>query len=209
MITVSIVEDHGPTRDSLVALLKKAEGIICVSDHANGETAVRELQKHRPRIVLMDLNLPGMSGVECVSRIKRDLPETDVLMLTAYDDPEPIIDSLRAGASGYLLKSMSLDEITEALQQVVNGGGPMSPSVARKVIDFVVHQPQPKAPQEISTLTPREREILGLLAKGLHYKEIADRSGMSVGNVRNRVHSIYQKLNVQSRTEAVLKFLGQ
>jgi DNA-binding NarL/FixJ family response regulator len=158
-------------------------------------------------VVLMDINLPGMSGIECVSRLKARLPRLQVLMLTTYEESDLIFDSLRSGASGYLLKNMPPAELIQAVEQVHSGGAPMSMQIARKV---VTHFQQIKRPSsEVEKLTRREQEILALLAKGYLYKEIADQLGISLSTVRAHLHTVYEKLHVQSRTQAVVKFLGQ
>jgi DNA-binding NarL/FixJ family response regulator len=207
MITVSLVEDNRKTRESLAALLRNSPGFSCLSVYGSGEDALRDAPIQKPQVILMDINLPGMNGIECVGKLKAAAPEIEILMLTAYEDTEQIFSSLQAGASGYLLKSMPPQEILAALTQIVQGGAPMSASIARKVVTFFKKLPQP-AP-EMKTLTARESEILGLLAKGYHYKEIASALEIGVGTVRTHLHAIYKKLQVQSRTEAVVKYLGR
>ncbi len=206
-ITVAIVEDNRGTREGLVELLGRAPNLRCVGAWGSGEDAVRELPSHKPKVVLMDINLPGMSGVECVARLKQCLPQSLVLMLTTYEESDLIFASLRAGASGYLLKNMHPTEITQAVEQVHSGGAPMSMQIARKVVN---HFQQIKAPaSEMEKLTKRELEILTLLAKGYLYKEIGDHLGITLSTVRAHLHTIYEKLHVQSRTQAVLKFLDR
>lgn len=206
-ISVSIVEDNPGTRQSLVELLARAPGLRCVGAHPTGEDALKKIELERPDVVLMDINLPGMSGIECVARVKERLPKTQVLMLTTYREGDLIFDSLRAGASGYLLKNMAPSELWQAVQQVHDGGSPMSMHIARKVVSYFQDLKKPAG--EMSTLTRRESEILGLLAKGFLYKEIADQLGISLSTVRAHLHTVYEKLHVQSRTEAVVKYLGQ
>lgn len=206
-ITVAIVEDNRGTREGLVELLGRAPNLQCVGAWGSGEDAVRELPSHKPKVVLMDINLPGMSGVECVARLKQCLPQSLVLMLTTYEESDLIFASLRAGASGYLLKNMHPTEITQAVEQVHSGGAPMSMQIARKVVN---HFQQIKAPaSEMEKLTKRELEILTLLAKGYLYKEIGEHLGITLSTVRAHLHTIYEKLHVQSRTQAVLKFLDR
>jgi DNA-binding NarL/FixJ family response regulator len=155
----------------------------------------------------MDINLPRMNGIECVARLKDQLPKTQVLMLTTYEESDLIFDSLRRGASGYLLKNMPPAELIQAIEQVHAGGAPMSMQIARKVVS---HFQQIKKPQsEMEQLTKREHEILALLAKGYLYKEIADQLGITLSTVRAHLHTVYEKLHVQSRTEAVVKYLKQ
>jgi DNA-binding NarL/FixJ family response regulator len=206
-ITVSIVEDSRGTRESLTELLKRSPGLRCVGAYATGEQALRELPDAIPDVVLMDINLPGMSGIECVARLKAKTPQLQVLMLTTYEEGDLIFESLRAGANGYLLKNMPPGELVHAVEQVHAGGSPMSMHIARKVVN---HFQQIKKPSsEMEKLTKRELEILALLAKGFLYKEIADQLGISLSTVRAHLHTVYEKLHVQSRTEAVVKYLGK
>lgn len=206
-ITVSIVEDNRGMRESLADLLRDTPGITCVSTHGTAEEALLKLPLHRPRVVLMDINLPRMSGVECLSHIKAQLPETEVVMLTVHEDTEAVFNSLRAGATGYLLKTAPLSEIIDALIEIKHGGVPMSAAVARRVVKYFSEQP--KAAPEVNRLTSRENEILEMVARGAHDKEIADKLAISVGGVRNHLQRIYRKLHVTSRTAAVHKLRGQ
>jgi len=206
-ISVSIVEDSRGTRESLSELLKRSPGLRCVGAYANGEQALRELPEPGPDVVLMDINLPGMSGIECVARLKEKAPKTQVLMLTTYEEGDLIFESLRAGANGYLLKNMPPSELVHAVEQVYAGGSPMSMHIARKVVSHFQRIKKPSS--EMEKLTKREQEILALLAKGFLYKEIADQLGISLSTVRAHLHTVYEKLHVQSRTEAVVKFLGE
>ncbi|HTB81594.1 MAG TPA: response regulator transcription factor [Opitutaceae bacterium] len=207
MITVSIVEDHRDTRESLVALVNGTKGLRCLSTYATGEAALRGVPVEKPQIALVDINLPGMSGIECVAKLKAQMPSLEVLMLTTYEESELIFNSLRAGANGYLLKNMPPDELVAALEQVHAGGAPMSMQIARKVVDHFhkIHNPS----SDVGKLTPREHEILTLLAKGCLDKEIVDKLGISFTTVRTHLKHIYEKLHVQTRTEATAKFLTQ
>jgi len=205
-IKVSIVEDSRGTRESLTELLERAPGLRCVGAHASGEKALQSIPAESPDVVLMDINLPGMSGIECVARLKERLPKLQVLMLTTYEESDLIFDSLRRGASGYLLKNIPPAELVQAVEQVHSGGAPMSMQIARKVVN---HFQQIKKPSsEVESLTKREHEILALLTKGYLYKEIADLLSISLSTVRAHLHTVYEKLHVQSRTQAVVKFLG-
>ncbi|MBI5800850.1 MAG: response regulator transcription factor [Verrucomicrobia bacterium] len=206
-ITFAIVEDVAATRVQLLAVLKRAPGLRCLRACADGEEAVRLLPADAPDVVLMDLNLPGMSGIECVARLKERLPRLQVLIFTTYEDGDQIFNSLRAGASGYLLKSTPPGELVEAIEQVHAGGSPMSMGIARKVVSHFQRIQRPTA--EFEQLTPREREILAQLAKGFLYKEIGEQLGISLSTVRAHLHAIYGKLHVQSRTEAVVRYLGR
>lgn len=204
-IKISIVEDQHEMRESLVAWLGDAPGLCCVGAHASGEEALKKIPGENPDVVLMDINLTGMNGIQCVARLKKTLPKIQVLMLTTYDEGEPIFDSLRAGANGYLLKNMPQAELVDAVRQVHSGGAPMSLQVARKVIN---HFHQSKPASDVDLLTSRELEILKLLAKGYMYKEIADQLAISMSTVRSHVCAVYEKLHVHSRTEAAMKLVG-
>lgn len=206
-ISVSIVEDSRGTRESLSELLQRAPGLRCMGVYANGEQALKEMPEQTPDVVLMDINLPGMSGIECVARLKQKAPKTQVLMLTTYEEGDLIFESLRAGANGYLLKNMPPGELLHAVEQVHAGGSPMSMHIARKVVSHFQKIKQPSS--EMEKLTKREQEILALLAKGFLYKEIADQLGISLSTVRAHLHTVYEKLHVQSRTEAVVKYLNR
>jgi DNA-binding NarL/FixJ family response regulator len=204
-INVAIVEDNRGTRESLMELLGRSSGLRCIGAHASGEEALKGLPPLNPDVVLMDINLPGMTGVECVARLKEQLPKLQILMLTTYEESDLIFASLRAGASGYLLKNMMAAELIQAIEQVHSGGAPMSMQIARKVVNHFQQIQQPTS--EMEKLTKRELEILTLLAKGYLYKEIGDHLGITLSTVRAHLHAIYEKLHVQSRTQAVVKFL--
>ena len=204
-LRVSIVEDDDEVRDGLAFLLNKTSGFLCVNTYATGEDALAGIPSDRPDVVLMDINLPMMSGVECVRRLAVELPQIIVLMLTVYEDTEKIFQSLTAGASGYLLKRTSPPELLDAIRQAHNGSSPMSGHIARKVVQYF-HKPSLRKPMD--DLSLRETEVLDNLAHGYTYKEIADRLGISIDTVRKHLGSVYQKLHVHSRTEAVVKYLG-
>jgi DNA-binding NarL/FixJ family response regulator len=206
MITLAIIEDQRDMRESLVECLGRAPGLRCVGAHATGEEGLRDIPKENPDVVLMDINLPGMNGIQCVARLKERMPKIQVMMLTTYDEGDLIFDSLRAGANGYLLKNMPQQELVQAVQQVHAGGAPMSLQIARKVIN---HFHKTKPASELEQLTARELEILRLLAKGHMYKEIADRLAISLSTVRTHITAVYEKLHVHSRTEAAMKLAGR
>ena len=206
-IRVSIVEDNRGTRESLTELLGRAPALRFVNAYPSGEDALQRMSADAPDVVLMDINLPKMNGIQCVEQLKQQLPKTQVLMLTTYEEGDLIFDSLRKGASGYLFKNMPPAELVQAIEKVHAGGAPMSMQIARKVVS---HFQQIKKPQsDMEQLTKREHEILALLAKGYLYKEIADQLGITLSTVRAHLHTVYEKLHVQSRTEAVVKFLGR
>ncbi|MBU6409432.1 MAG: response regulator transcription factor [Verrucomicrobia bacterium] len=206
-ITVSIVEDDRETRESLGELLNGAPGLRCLRNYPTGEAALLGIPAEKPNVVLVDINLPGISGIECVSKLKGQLPQLQVLMITTYEDGDLIFRSLRAGASGYLLKKTPHAKLIEAIKEVHSGGAPMSMQIARKVVQHFHQIQQPVF--NVDKLTKREQEILALLAKGRRYKEIMDDLGLSLSTVRTHLAHIYGKLHVQSRTEAAVKFLGR
>jgi DNA-binding NarL/FixJ family response regulator len=210
-IRVSIVEDDALVRESLAVLIGGASGFCCVGAYASAEEALREIPHEQPEIILMDIHLPKMSGVECVRSIKELLPTVQVLMLTMYEDDQVVFDSLRAGASGYLLKRTPHAQILAAIQDLQQGGSPMTSSIARKVVQLLrVPQRETAPPQaNLPRLSPRENEILTHLAKGYRYKEIAETLGINIETVRTHLRRIYEKLHVGSRTEAVVKFLQE
>ena len=206
-IKVAFVEDSRGTRESLLALLNRSPKLECIGSYATAELALAQLPANPPDVALMDINLPGMDGIECVSKLKRLLPKMQILMLTTYEESDLIFNSLRAGASGYLLKNMKPGELVEAIELVHAGGSPMSMHIARKVVGHfqLINKPS----SEMERLSKREHEILVLLAQGFLYKEIADQLKISLSTVRSHLHTVYEKLHVQSRTQAVVKFLGQ
>jgi DNA-binding NarL/FixJ family response regulator len=204
-VTVAIVEDNADLRGTLARVINRASGHQCVGQYGDAESALEGLPKDKPQVVLMDINLPGMNGVECVRRLKQRLPGTLVVMLTAYEDTENIFGSLEAGASGYLLKRSKSAEILEAIKEVMDGGSPMTAHIARKVVHSF--QARGASPQATENLAEREREVLDLLSQGFMYKEIADKLGISFETVRTYIRRIYEKLHVRSRTEAVAKAL--
>jgi DNA-binding NarL/FixJ family response regulator len=204
MIKVAIVEDNRTTREGLEAIVNLSGDFQCVCTCSTAEEALKVLPKYAPDFVLMDIQLPNMSGVECVAQLKELLPGANAIMISVYEDPDRIFSALRAGASGYLLKRSTPEEILKAMREVQMGGGAMSGEIARKVIRYFRDQSTTKA--EVEELTPREREVLELVVHGLANKEIADRLNLTVEAVRWHLKHIYQKLHVHSRTEAALKF---
>ena len=204
-IKVAIVDDDEGIRDSLSALIQRAPGFKLMGQYANGETALKEIPKLLPDVVLMDINLPGMKGYECVRQLKAAHPAMQFLMLTVYEDSDSLFNSLRAGASGYLLKRTASARLLEAIRDVFEGGSPLSPQLARRVVQFFTRPASESAP--LAKLTPAEREFLAQLSNGYAYKEIADRMNISIDTVRSYVRTVYEKLHVHSRTEAVVKFL--
>jgi DNA-binding NarL/FixJ family response regulator len=204
-ISVSIVEDNEKFRTTLARVLNRADGFRCVSHYPNAEDALKALPQDRPEVVLMDINLPGMNGVECVRQLKQILPETQTMMLTVYEDTDNIFNALAAGAAGYMLKRTSRDDLLEAIREVHRGGSPMTTHIARKVVLSFQQTAALALPTE--NLSPREQEVLDCLAQGFLYKEIAEKLGISYETVHTYIRRIYEKLQVRTRTEAVAKFL--
>jgi DNA-binding NarL/FixJ family response regulator len=204
-IKVSIVEDDAKVRNNLARLIDHSEGFACLSQHPTAEDALEQLPKCAPDVVLMDINLPGLSGVDCVRLLKDLLPGTQVIMLTVYENTEHIFNALSGGASGYLLKQTPPPELLSAIRDVNRGGSPMTSHIARKVVASF-RQPS-RAPAELASLTPREQQVLDHLAKGFLYKEIAEALAISYDTVHAHVRNIYEKLHVRSRGQAVAKHL--
>jgi len=202
VIAVSIVEDDAQARAILAGWVKRAEGFRCVGEHGSTEAALEALPKEKPDVVLTDINLPGLDGVECVRQGKAALPTTNFLMLTVYEDSDHIFRALEAGACGYLLKQTPRGELLAALRDVHEGGSPMTSNIARKVVQSF--QRGAGAPSE--DLSTRENEVLELLARGFLYKEIADTLKISVPTVNTYIRRIYEKLHVRSRAQAVAKY---
>jgi len=202
-IAVSIVEDDAQTRKIFANWINGASGFRLAGDWGDAERALGALPAKKPNVVLMDINLPGMSGVEAVKRLKPLLPETQFVMLTVYEDADHIYNALAAGATGYLLKQTPRAELLGAVEEVHRGGSPMTSNIARKVVQCF-KQTAPPSPQE--TLSPREQEVLDLLARGYLYKEIAERLNVSVPTVNTYVRRMYEKLHVRSRAQAVAKY---
>jgi len=202
-IRVSIVEDNDDIRDALRALIKGSLGFECIHVYPDAEKALKDLPEREIDVVLMDINLPGMNGIECMRSIKDRMPQTQFMMCTVYDDDEDIFSALESGATGYLLKRTSPAQILEAIRDLYNGGSPMSSEIARRVVASV--QKRKKLPEPVEALTNRENEILEYLAKGFLYKEIAEQLFISNETVKRHIHNIYDKLHVQSRIEAVNK----
>lgn len=208
-LSVAIVEDHAATRNLWEKILNQTEGFQCVGKFRDAEAAVDALPKLSPEVVLVDINLPGISGIECVRRLKLQIPDTQFVIVTAYHDADHIFEALAAGATGYLTKSAEPEELLQAIRDVKAGGSPMSSVIARKVVQSFQPKasPAPSASPE-STLTAREREVLDLLVKGKLYKEIANELGVSVPTVDFHIRHIYAKLHVHSRAEAVARFVN-
>jgi DNA-binding NarL/FixJ family response regulator len=208
MINVSIVEDDAKLRATLERYLMTQPGFRCVSVYPNAEAALAGIPTVKPHVVLMDINLPGMNGIECVARLRQALPAARIIMLTVFDEGEQIFNALSAGAFGYLVKSSRPAKILEAIREVHGGGSPMSGSIARKVVQTLQAQAAAQAAKRAETeaLSARELEVLQALSKGHTYKQIAADLGISLGTVRTYIQRTYEKLHVHSHAEAVMKF---
>jgi len=204
MITVSIVEDDAKLRETMVRYLAGQAGFRCLCAYPDAETALAEIPKNPPDVVLMDINLPGMSGIDCVPRLHAAVPALKIIMLTVFEDSEQVFKSLSAGAFGYLVKSNRPAKILQAIREVSEGGSPMSGHIARMVVQSF--EKRAAAPDETSSLTPRELEVLHGLSCGQPYKQIAGDLGISLSTVRTYIQRIYEKLHVHSQTEAVMKY---
>jgi DNA-binding NarL/FixJ family response regulator len=204
MISVSVVDDESSLSQSIALFVNGSPGFRCVSTFPSGEAALAGLPEQWPDVILMDIHLTGMSGIECVRRLKTLRPEVEVVMLTVYEDPEQIFAALEAGATGYMLKRLTPARLLTAIREVHEGGSPMSLSIARKVLASF-HQAG-RAEADMDRLSPREEMVLDCLAKGLTYEKTGDQLNISLDSVRTYVRRIYEKLHVHSRTEAVAKY---
>lgn len=204
MIKIAVIEDNKDIRESLKILLNGSEGFKCIAAYKCAEDAIINISTIEPDVILMDINLPGMSGIECTLKIKEAKPTVQIIMQTVYEDSKSIFESLKAGASGYLLKRTPPAKILEAIEDVQNGGSPMSSQIAR----MVVHSFQNKNElTQVFNLSTREKELLDLLSQGYRYKEIAEKMFIAMDTVRSHIRRIYEKLHVTSRTEAVIKYI--
>ena len=206
MISIAIIEDDEDIRESLKTLIQTTEGFECDGSFADAETGLKFLTDNPAEIVLMDIHLPVMNGIECVRQLKSVHPEMQFIMCTVFRDDDSIFSALKAGATGYLLKNDDPAKIIDAIHEIHAGGSPMTPQIARRVLESFK---RPAVNDVLHLLTKRETEMLGLLAKGLRYKEIADKLFISTETVRKHINNIYQKLQVQSRIEAVNKVFGE
>ena len=205
MIAVSIVDDEKKLCESIATFVNGSPGFRCVSMYGSAEVALRNLPKDQPDVVLMDINMAGMDGIECVKHLKALMPKVQVVMLTVYEDNDKIFNALAAGATGYLLKRFTPDELLQAIRDVLAGGSPMSHAIARKVV--ASFQSAANVSAKETQLSPREERVLDCLARGLAYKQIGDELGISINTIRTHLRHIYEKLHVQSRTEAVAKYM--
>lgn len=207
VIHIAVVDDDESVRSTLADAVNRFAGCKCLGSYSSGDEALAGIPLLRPDVVLMDINMPGMNGIECVSRLKAEHPDLEVVMLTVYQDADSVFKSLAAGANGYLLKRAVREELLAAIRQVLAGGSPMSSQIARKVVQ-AFRQPV-AAENETSKLSTREQEVLALLAKGFLYKEIAVQLNIGYDTVHNYIRRIYEKLRVRSRGQAVAKYFEQ
>lgn len=205
MISICIIDDEKELRESIATFINGSPGFRCVSTYGSADIALQRVPTDKPDVVLMDINMPGMNGIECVERLKSVMPEVQIVMLTVYEDTDQIFRALAAGATGYLLKRLSPSRLLQAIREVQAGGSPMSNSIARKVV--ASFQKAKKTDEKQPHLSPREQAVLDCLAKGLTYKQIADQLEISIDTIRTHLRRVYEKLHVQSRTEAVAKYL--
>ena len=205
-ITVAIVEDDAGVRQRLATILQQSVPCSCIAEYANAENALIGVPLQPPQVVLVDVNLPGIDGVECVRQLAAKLPKVLFIMLTVHEDADTIFEALKAGASGYLLKPVRKEELVQAIRDVVAGGSPITSSIARKVVLSFHRQPATPAEDEMNSLSERELAVLEMLAQGLIYKEIAEKLGISLWTVSTYVQRTYKKLHVTGRAEALAKF---
>jgi DNA-binding NarL/FixJ family response regulator len=206
-ISIVIVEDLDEVRNGLKSFLALSDGFAVLDTFKTAEEAVQDIPKLQPDIVIMDISLPGMNGIECIRQVKNRSPKTQFMMFTVYENDEKVFEALKAGASGYLLKNTGLVQLTESLKELQDGGSPMSANIARKLVS-VFREKEINA-EQVTALSNRENEILLLLSKGLLYKEIAEKLAIATNTVRQHIHKIYEKLHVQNRTEALNKAFGK
>ncbi len=206
-IRIAIIEDLDEVREGLKKFISLNDEFSIVALCQTAEEALEKIPLHQPDIAIMDINLPGMSGIDCIRKVKEKSPGTQFMMFTVYENDEKVLEALKAGASGYLLKNTGLVQLIESLKELHNGGSPMSANIARKLVN--IFQQEKKELPELETLTHRENEMLQLLARGLLYKEIADQMYISINTVKQHIHNIYEKLHVQNRTEAINKALSK
>jgi DNA-binding NarL/FixJ family response regulator len=208
-IRVAVVEDHEQFRGKIMELVAGAANLELVGNFKDGPSALKGILTLKPDVVIMDIQLPGATGVECVRTLKAALPEINFLMLTAHEESDQIFESLKAGASGYLLKRTSSERLLQAIAELQAGGSPMTPHIARQVVQFIsgVSKVAKDSSTELTSFSPTQMRTLDELAQGYGYKEIADHLGISVDGVRNHIRKIYERLHVHSRTEAVIKYL--
>lgn len=206
-IRLAIVEDLDEVREGLLQFISLNKEFKVLDTFKTAEEAIYDLPKLKPDVVIMDISLPGMSGIECIREVKAKLPNTQFMMFTVYENDEKVFEALKAGATGYLLKNTGLVQLIEAVKELYDGGSPMSANIARKLVNLFQHQEKQQTPTV--PLSQREAEILQLLSKGLLYKEISNHIHISINTVKQHIHKIYEKLHVQNRTEALNKAFGK
>jgi DNA-binding NarL/FixJ family response regulator len=208
MISLCIVEDLAEIREGITNLIDADTDLRLLEAYDNAEAAVIGIVAHQPNIVIMDINLPGINGIQAIRQIKEECPNTQFMIFTIYENDDKVFEALKAGASGYILKKTEPEKIIESVKELANGGSPMSANIARKLVS-IFYDREKQANKAADVLTAREKEILQLLAKGFLYKEIADRTGIAFGTVRQHLNNIYTKLHVHNKTEAINKVFGR
>jgi two-component system, NarL family, response regulator LiaR len=207
-ITVCIVEDRIDIREALFSLVHSQPNLSCIGTYENAEDALVGIPELQPNVVLMDIDLPKMNGIDCIKLLKPKCPRVQFMICTVYDEDEKVFEALRTGANGYILKRSPPARLLEAIVELYHGGSPMSSDIARKIVLSFQQKPEEKIQEEYH-ITPREQEILQLLSKGLSYQELADKLFISSKTVRKHIFNIYEKLHVNSRMEAVNKYFGR
>jgi DNA-binding NarL/FixJ family response regulator len=207
MIRVAIVEDVHEIREGFRDVLNTTDGFICTAEYANGEDAAAQIVPGSADIIVMDINLPGMTGIECIRRLRQKGFTGQFMMFTVYDDDESVFEALQAGAMGYILKKSSPTQFLASIREIMEGGSPMSAQIARKLVNVFNKQEKPVAESDL--LSKREREILELISKGFLYKEVAEKLFITTGTVKQHIHKIYEKLQVQNKTEAINKYFNR
>jgi DNA-binding NarL/FixJ family response regulator len=208
MISVIIVEDLPEIRNGITEIVNTEENLVLINAFENAEAAIPNIIEHQPDIVVMDINLPGINGIEAIKQLKNDCPATQFMIFTIYENDEKVFEALKAGASGYILKKTEPEKIIEAIIELANGGSPMNANIARKLVSIFYNQ-EKQMNEAADILSKREKEILQLISKGFLYKEIADKIGIGFGTVRQHLNNIYTKLHVHNKTEAINKVYGR
>ncbi len=207
IITIAIVEDHASIREMLQSIIAMEESYLCAGVFENGEDALVGIPELQPDVVLMDIGLPGVNGIDCIKQLKPTCPRTEFLICTIYDEDEKVFQALEYGASSYILKSSKPEFLLQSILEVHDGGSPMSPDIARKLVQRFQRRENKNA--AALTITPREKEVLQLLSQGLFYKEASDQLGISINTLKRHIYNMYQKLQVDNKTEAINKVFGK
>lgn len=208
LITIAIVEDNASIRELLESTIAMEDGYLCAGVFKNGEDALKGIPELQPDVVLMDIGLPGINGIDCVKQLKPTCPRTEFMICTVYDEDEKVYQALESGASSYILKRSKPEFLLQSIREVHDGGSPMSPDIARKLVQRF-QQKDNKQATVLAVVTPREKEILELLSQGSFYKEVADKLGISINTLKRHIYNVYKKLQVDNKTEAINKVFGK